>query len=158
MCGQSLFWIKSEFYFTVKRSAVLRTKLTNLIVTFWDKSAGAIRMIRTVLTFRSSVISSITMGLVQVNWNFFFTKYFKTAFIMFWVADKIDIEQCSQKERSIFVERMKVWLDEVLHVLVDNFVEAFCCCWLKFFIWKCKNFLQTLGWTSRSRFQVFLSG
>lgn len=42
------------------------------------------------------------------------------------VSDKLDyygactnINQCTQNERRIFVERMKVWLDEVLHVL-DN--------------------------------------
>lgn len=43
------------------------------------------------------------------------------------VNDKLDyygacrhIEVCSQDERRIFVERMKVWLDEVLHILDER--------------------------------------
>lgn len=41
--------------------------------------------------------------------------------------DKLDyygecrhIEYCSDKEREIFIERMKIWLDEVLHILNDR--------------------------------------
>jgi hypothetical protein len=29
-----------------------------------------------------------------------------------------DIEDCSQEEKSVFPDRMKIWLDEVLHILV----------------------------------------
>lgn len=43
------------------------------------------------------------------------------------VNDKLDyygscryIENCSQEERVIFIERLKVWLDEVLHILDER--------------------------------------
>lgn len=43
------------------------------------------------------------------------------------VNDKLDyygacryIEHCSDKERQIFIERMKIWLDEVLHILDER--------------------------------------
>ena len=32
----------------------------------------------------------------------------------------LDIEHCSQSEREIFIQRLKIWLDEVLHILVKK--------------------------------------
>jgi hypothetical protein len=34
--------------------------------------------------------------------------------------NKIDIEECTLEQKEVFPSRMKIWLDEVLHILVSN--------------------------------------
>ena len=40
--------------------------------------------------------------------------------VLFLYHEFVDIEHCSQSEREIFIQRLKIWLDEVLHILVKE--------------------------------------
>ena len=38
---------------------------------------------------------------------------------------KKDIEECTNEQKKVFPARMKIWLDEVLHILVKRIIMLF---------------------------------